>query len=153
VYDGYPTGHGAELKEFLGPFEVVNGLSGDYKARKVANGAGCLAAQLIAHFKTEPGGIYLEPAGARDMGEEYIYTVRPSGDHIRLTVAAGAMTFFGLPGSKESSMTVLYDGPVGEFDPERATKTQEEAPAPKNDWVEQQDARAKKVKRAAARLT
>ena len=25
--DGYPTGHGAELKEFLAPFTVVNGYS------------------------------------------------------------------------------------------------------------------------------
>ena len=57
--DGYPTGHGRDLLEFLLPIKLVNGLSG---ASSVANGAGCLAAQMIAHFKTDAGGIYMMPA-------------------------------------------------------------------------------------------
>ena len=49
-YDGYPSGHGSNLAEFLNSFDaIVNGISvGDN--RKIANGMGCLAAQLIAHF-------------------------------------------------------------------------------------------------------
>lgn len=76
-YDGYPEGHGAELKSFLKGFKVVNGIS-DPDAKKTANGAGCLAAQIVAHFKQKfrLGGIYLHPAGTRDMGEEYLYRVK-----------------------------------------------------------------------------
>ena len=78
-YDGYPEGHGQELKEFLAGFEIVNGFGcGDDQPIKQANGMDCLAAQIIAHFKTDIGNIYLMPAGTRDAGEEYIYTVKPS---------------------------------------------------------------------------
>jgi hypothetical protein len=48
-YDGYPSGHGSELADFLKGFEIVNG-HGEVKP-KIANGMGCLAAQLIANFK------------------------------------------------------------------------------------------------------
>lgn len=79
-YDGYPEGHGAELKSFLKGFKIVNGIS-DYNAAKTANGAGCLAAQLVAHFKGKCrlGGFYLYPAGTRDCGEEYTYRIRVYG--------------------------------------------------------------------------
>lgn len=72
--DGYIEGHGLDLAKFLVGFEVVNGL-GMRDNRKIANGMGCLFAQIIAHFKTEPGGFYLYPAGTRDCSEEYIYFV------------------------------------------------------------------------------
>jgi len=42
---------------------------------KVANGMGCLAAQIVAHFKDGAGGIYLFPAGSRNCGEDYTYLV------------------------------------------------------------------------------
>jgi hypothetical protein len=76
-FDGYPDGHGAELKSFLKGFKIVNGI-GARNAPKTANGAGCFAAQLVAHFKRKSrlGGFYLYPAGTRDVGEEYTYRVR-----------------------------------------------------------------------------
>ncbi len=74
-FDGYPSGHGAELAGFLGSFEaVVNGISFDEK-RKVANGMGCLAAQLVGHFKTDAGGFYLYPVSSKDCGQEYEYHI------------------------------------------------------------------------------
>jgi len=74
-YDGYPSGHGAELAEFLSGFTVVNGL-GLNETRKVANGVGCLAAQLVAHFKTEAGQFYIHaPIEGRDDGQDYEYHV------------------------------------------------------------------------------
>ncbi len=116
-YDGNPTGHGSELKTFLEGMQVVNGLGiGDQK--RIANGMDCLAAQLIAHFKTEPGGFYLYPAGRRDCGEEYIYTVYLDGGTLMLRVEAGAVTFFGLPGTKQVNMPTLYDGEIESFDPD-----------------------------------
>jgi len=58
-YDGYPSGHGVELVDFINSGKVVNGLGAD--DRNVFNGAGCLAAQMIAHFKNGAGGFYLMP--------------------------------------------------------------------------------------------
>jgi hypothetical protein len=55
-YDGYPEGLGIELREFITSGTMVNGIGGD---RAVFNGIACFAAQLIAHFKNGPGGIYL----------------------------------------------------------------------------------------------
>ena len=78
-YDGYPKGHGIDLAEFLDDFTVVNGLGADTYPLKIANGYSCLAAQLVAHFKDGPGGIYLETLEGElgDSWEEYIYTVYP----------------------------------------------------------------------------
>ena len=45
------------------------------ETRKTANGMGCLAAQLIANFKTEVGNIYLYEADARDCWQDYEYHV------------------------------------------------------------------------------
>jgi hypothetical protein len=74
-FDGYPQGHGRELAEFLAPITMVNGLSG--QPVKVANGYGCLAAQIVTHFKAQhdAGGIYLYEPEASDCGEEYVYLV------------------------------------------------------------------------------
>ena len=75
-YDGYPKGHGKELKVFLKDRYLVNGI-GMNSTRKESNGMGCLAATIVAHFKKDIGGFYLYPGGTRDVGEEYIYTISP----------------------------------------------------------------------------
>ena len=74
-FDGYPSGHGSELATFLNSFDaIVNGISvGD--TRRIANGMGCLAAQLIAYFKIDAGGFYMYPVTANDCGQEYEYHV------------------------------------------------------------------------------
>jgi hypothetical protein len=74
-FDGYPAGHGRELAEFLAGFDaVVNGIrSGE--TRKIANGMGCLGAQLVANFKAEAGGFYLYPTNTKDAGQEYEYHI------------------------------------------------------------------------------
>jgi hypothetical protein len=84
--DGYFSGHGKELAEFLAEFVVVNGIPvGDN--RKLANGIGCLAAQILMHFKmeSEVGGIYIYPVDSSDCGEEYVYTVSVENGNIQLT--------------------------------------------------------------------
>lgn len=125
-YDGYPSGHGEELAAFLKPFTVVNGLGDD--RRKVANGMGCLAAQIVAHFKTEPGTFYLYPSGTRDYGEEYVYTVKSdSNGGINLKVQAGSVTYFGMPGTKQEAMPTLYDGPVSGFSAKACGEDEETA--------------------------
>jgi hypothetical protein len=73
-YDGYPSGHGVELAEFLSSGKVVNGI-GFNEPQRVFNGAGCLAAQMVAHFKDGAGGFYLEPITAKNCGQEFEYEV------------------------------------------------------------------------------
>lgn len=72
-YDGYPSGHGRELAEFLSPFTIVNGIGRETK--NIANGMGCLAAQMVAHFKTEVGQFYLHSVIEADCGQDYEYHV------------------------------------------------------------------------------
>ena len=85
-FDGYPGGHGLELADFLSGMRLVNGFKADEKG-KWANGMGCLAAQMVANFKTQPGGIYLYPSGTRDTGEEYLYTIdRVDETNLQVTV-------------------------------------------------------------------
>ena len=56
-YDGYPSGLGVTLANYLQDFKVVNGLGNDQEL--VANGMGCLAAQTVKYLKDGPGNIYL----------------------------------------------------------------------------------------------
>lgn len=73
-FDGYLAGHGKELADFLNGFEIVNGYGSAMP--KLANGMGCLAAQLVSHFKVGTGGFYLEvPKLGNDFGQEYEYHV------------------------------------------------------------------------------
>ena len=58
-FDGYPSGHGAELANFLKGIKLGNGIADNPKMGKFANGMGCLAAQLVAHFKKSVGGFYI----------------------------------------------------------------------------------------------
>jgi hypothetical protein len=99
-FDGYPSGHGAELAEFLASGKMVNGLSRD--DGKVFNGMCCLAAQMVAHFKKEPGGIYLMvPTPGAEHGQEYEYHVWFEY-YLRVKVI-------------DVTETVLFDGTVSEF--------------------------------------
>lgn len=74
-YDGYPSGLGEELKSFLSSKRIVNGFNKTNEEHQDFNGMGCLAAQVVAHLKDGIGNVYLHPAGSRDLGEEYIYTI------------------------------------------------------------------------------
>ncbi len=136
-FDGYPSGHGQALVDFLRPFTLVNGLGGEKPTQQIANGLSCLAAQLVAHFKTQPGDFYLYPAGTRDAGEEWIYTVYGRGSEIHLKVSAGAVTFFGLPGTAEAHMPVLFDGLPQEFSPDTITERYAHLTIP-NDYLDAQ---------------
>jgi hypothetical protein len=72
-YDGYPSGHGHELAQFLDSKTLVNGYGeqNDFDA----NGMGCLAAQLIVQLKHGVGGIYIYPVSSTDCFQDYEYHV------------------------------------------------------------------------------
>ena len=74
-YDGYPTGHPLETAEWLSTAKVVNGL-GMNETQLVFNGAGCLAAQLIAKLKDGPGNTYIHSLKSRgESWEDYLYDI------------------------------------------------------------------------------
>ncbi len=151
-YDGYPTGHGADLKAFLSDFVVVNGYNNE-TPKRAANGMNCLVAEVIAHFKEGIGNIYVYPAGTRNCGEEYIYTVYYKDGNIALKLQAGCVTFFGFPGTEQANMPVLFDSEIAEFDPETVEKAwQNRENDPPNDFLEKakQNQQKQKEKQNAA---
>ena len=86
-FDGYPEGHGLELAEFLKDIKIINGIGGNAELGTHANGCGCLAAQMVKHFKEMVGNIYLHPTNLDEGWEEYIYTIYPkSGEPCYISI-------------------------------------------------------------------
>jgi len=77
--DGYPSGHGAELAEFLKPIKIVGGVG----PVGTANGAWELAALMVVKFKNGQGHIYLTDRNDNDQSYEYV--VRVLYDEITIT--------------------------------------------------------------------
>jgi hypothetical protein len=104
-YDGYVAGHGAELAEFLKPFRLVNGL-GLEREEKLANGMGCLAGQLVTHFKgNKAGDFYLMPTSRKlDTWQEYEYHIRKS-----------SVTVFDMYGESDNPRRQIFKGSWEEF--------------------------------------
>jgi len=73
-YDGYVTGVGFSLCNFLNKYHLVNGIGID--DINIANGAQCLAALFIRDFKLNAGGLYILP---KKQNEDYNYDVYISG--------------------------------------------------------------------------
>lgn len=75
-YDGYISGHGKDLADFLENRRIVNGIIPGTE-KEVFNGPGCLAANLVSFLKKpefeEAGNIYIYPTDADD--EEYSYDI------------------------------------------------------------------------------
>lgn len=93
-YDGYPSGLGLELAEWLKDLKIVNGFS-TLEKQRVANGPGCLAMQLIHFLKGDKegpqvGGTYLYPntIKAADCNAEWEYhiVVPFDGDRAQLVI-------------------------------------------------------------------
>ena len=110
-FDGYPTGHGQELAEFLNKGRMVNGLELD-KNELLFNGAGCLAAQLVANFKTDAGGFYLYPTSVEDCGQDYEYHVYTDGG-IRVKIMDCGFNVFGM--TQDETYKPLFEGDLKQF--------------------------------------
>jgi hypothetical protein len=75
-YDGYLSGHGQELANFLNELTIGNGIPGKPELFTFANGMGDLAAQMIVFFKKTPGGFYIHPIELnQDCLQDYEYHV------------------------------------------------------------------------------
>lgn len=120
--DGYPTGHGQDLKNFLTGMVVGNGI-GCNMPDKYANGMGCLAAQMVAEFKDGPGGIYL--MAGKDHGQDYDYFIGRVLSRIYLKIVH---FHFG---------QTIYNGPVESADMEAIEAHEGDEP-----WVPREQTRA-----------
>ena len=115
-YDGYPTGHGAELAEFLSGGQITNGLPvsfGRVEEPKFFNGMGDLAAQLVAHFKQEAGGFYLYPVTAKDCGQDYEYHIYQQDNGFKIIVMNCGCNFFGM--TNDETYEEIFNGSLPEF--------------------------------------
>jgi len=110
-FDGYPTGHGAELAEFLNDGELVNGL-GVERDQLQFNGMGCLAAQMISYFKKEFGGFYIHPTDVTDCGQDYEYHVSEKKNGLYVEVYNCGCNFFGMSGDTHK---LIFQGNLKEF--------------------------------------
>ncbi len=72
-YDGHPERLGVTLASYLDGYEIHSGMSNKHQG-PLANGIGCLAAQLVSYLKNEPGNVYLQPPQDRDW-EDYVYYI------------------------------------------------------------------------------
>ena len=74
-YDGYIEGYGIKLLEFLKTKKLVALRWLPCRRHNLANGMGCLAAQIVSHFKREPGDYYLysPKEGNYEQYEYHIY--------------------------------------------------------------------------------
>ena len=114
-YDGYPSGHGAELVAFLNQFHAITNGIAVGETRRTANGMGCLAAQLVAHFKgDEAGQFYLYPVECTDCGQDYEYHIYQNKDNeLCVRVKDRGFNMFGLTMSDKDEC--LFDGPLVRF--------------------------------------
>ena len=86
-FDGYPSGRGQELADFLKGKRLCNGIPCGEDTSGLANGMGCLAAQWIAEEKESIGNVYIMPPDTSDVWEDYIYTVDAIDNTLRLAVS------------------------------------------------------------------
>jgi hypothetical protein len=115
-YDGYPEGHGTELADFLKSGKVVNGIGSTNETERLFNGAGCLAAQMIAHFKDGAGGFYIEPITAKNCGQEYEYEIIVDFDTIELTMKCIEVGYIDSKGNYKRGKRVLFEGKPADFE-------------------------------------
>lgn len=96
--DGYPEGLGREVADFCATKRIVNGISSRHRMAAIANGAGCLAAQLVAHFKEEVGSFYVVAPGGDEPRYGYEYIVRcPDFKALERAIEKAGRDFDGLP--------------------------------------------------------
>ena len=112
--DGYPEGMGVDLAEFLDGGELVNGIS-VRENKLVFNGGGCLAAQIVAHFKNGAGGYYLHRGGSYGHGEEYRYEVIVNEETESITLKILEVGYMKKNGDYSNRTKILFLGTPKRF--------------------------------------
>lgn len=80
-FDGYPSGVGKELANWLNNKHIINGIPYGEDVSNCCNGIGCMTAQFIRDFKTDIGGLYIT---TNNDFEDYNYRVIEENDMITL---------------------------------------------------------------------
>ena len=112
-FDGYPSGMGADLANFLSAGKLVNGISSVEK-ELVFNGMGCLAAQVVAYFQYSADGFYLQRE-SKGSGEEYRYEVIGDFGTKELTMKVYAVGFVSKKGKYIDKTKLLFNGTPKQF--------------------------------------
>lgn len=71
-YDGYIEGVGHDIAKYILDKQICNGIRLGRDTSKLANGFGCLIAQIIRDFKEDVGGLYIIE---EDEIQEYNYDI------------------------------------------------------------------------------
>ena len=105
--DGSPTGMGQDIKNILGNTRLVAGYQLQDKLPAVANGIGCAAAYLVERLKHgDISSVFILTPAPPNYDAQYIYTLYEQDNKIHIKC--------------ESANTTLYEGPLSDFDPEKA---------------------------------
>lgn len=114
--DGYLSGHGAFLADFLQGLEVINGIPMN-PPPCYANGPGQLAAQLVWCLQMDGADPHLESHTDSTFGQEFHYEILvdfgPDGGDVTLVVYDGPVTFFGEGG--DECTNEIFRGTVLDF--------------------------------------
>lgn len=121
--DGYPDGLGKDVADFCATRRIVNGISSRYRQNAIANGAGCLAGLLLAHFKDGVGSIYVTSPHGEVPKWSYEYRVKcPGFKEVDAADRADPRGFQGLPivveafdcGEQRARIEIPDDEPAAE---------------------------------------
>lgn len=119
--DGDLNGHGDYLRRVLRG-HVITRTFCVKEHRKAAVSMGQLAVLLIREFRYSIGLLELKPCGTRGLGEEFVYTVYPrhASPNFLSLLNLKVETYFPLQSENDlpakQTTTVIYDGPLDEFD-------------------------------------
>ncbi len=87
LYDGYMSGHGANLSRLMTGRKMVNGIGPSDSTLNSFNGPACLAAHIVSCLKKRIGDHYLFRAYKRNILWEYIYIINVElGKEAQITV-------------------------------------------------------------------
>ena len=112
--DGYPSGMGVDLAEFLAGGKLANGISLAEKSSVIFNGMGSLAAQAVAHFKHGAGGYYLQ-RNNKGSGEEYRYHVIGDYDTKALTMKVFEVGYMNKKDKYVNKTRCIFTGTPADF--------------------------------------
>jgi hypothetical protein len=104
--DGYPDGHPLDTARWLASGSVVNGINASKERPIIFNGAGCLAAQLVARYKDGAGGSYIYSMNSRGKcWDEYTYDIIVDENKMEIEFVA-----YTVGGNKKPTFIELFRG-------------------------------------------
>ena len=125
-YDSYPDHLGVGIAKYLSDIRVVNGL-GSHKGAVLANGMGCLAAQVLTYLKLgrhydlekdeiQSGNVYLDAPNTTRGDIEYCYYIwATEGKSIWMSIFEG----FGYPEDFKCTFVGKPEKLIEKYDKER----------------------------------